>query len=329
MRILTLTPIVFLFLCLTLHPSAKAEVADRIVAVVNDDIITLSEVNEEGAPYFQALIKQVPTERLQGEMQRLRKEVLSHLIDQHLIEQQAAKLEIKISDEELNQAIAAMLAEGHASKEDLKKELESKGLTEAQYRNQFRGQMLQSRVISREIRSKVVITDEKINQYYKENYTAQPGDASSGYHILQIGFKWGDEYKQKTAAEARQAAENAKKELDGGKPFAEVATALSDLPSKVDGGDLGVFQPQELAPFMKEIILGLKPGETSGIIETPTGYQILKLVTAKDGDHSSGAPPLVEVKKEIEEKLYKQEGEQLFKKWISDLRTKAFIKENP
>ncbi|MDD5759012.1 MAG: SurA N-terminal domain-containing protein [Desulfobulbaceae bacterium] len=325
MRKITITAITLFFFSITLAPIARAEVADRIVAIVNDDIITLSEVNEEGAPYFQELIKRAPSEQLPAEMQKLRQEILSHLIDQRLIEQQAAKFEIKVSDEEINQTIDSMLAENHATKEDMKRDLASKGLSEAQYKKQLKNQILQSRLIGREVRSKVVITDEKINEYYKEHYTAKAG--ASGYHLLQIGFLWGDKYKQKSAAEARQAAENARKQLAAGENFAAVASALSDLPSKEDGGDIGVFEKQELAAHMKDAVLSLKPGETSDIIETPDSYQIIKLVSIQDGSELSG-PPMIEVKKEIETKLYQEEGEKLFKKWLSDLRGQAFIKQN-
>lgn len=304
---------------------AKAEVADRIVAVVNNEIITLSELNEEGKPYFQALIKQVPTEQLQHEMQKLRQEVLSHLIDQRLIEQQATKLEIKISDDEITQTIETMLSENHATKDELNKDLAAKGLTEEQYRKQLKSQILQSRLINHEVRSKVVITDEKINQYYKEKYVDQQG-ITSGYHLLQIGFLWDDQGKKKTVDEARIAAESAKKRLDAGENFGDVARSVSDLPSKEDGGDIGIFQENELAAYMKDAVLAMKPGETSGIIETPAGLQILKLLS-QSGDQSS-APPLMEVKKDIENQLYKQEGEQLFKKWITELRANAFIKQN-
>ncbi len=327
MRRLTLFVSAFLLFCIATHSPAKAEVADRIVAVVNDDVITLSELNEEGSGYFQALIKEVPTDKLQSEMQKMRQEVLSHLIDQRLIEQQAAKLEIIISEQEVDQTLNTMLAENHATKETLAKDLAAKGITVEQYRHQIRSKMLQARVINRDIRSRIVVNDEMVNQFYKENYANQAG-AGSGYHILQMGFLWGDKYKQKTAAEARQAAEAAKKELASGKSFAEVAHALSDLPSKEDGGDIGIFQAKELAPSMKSTVLAMKAGETSGIIETKNGFQIIKLLSTPDGGQPAGGTPSAEIKKEIEEKLYNQEGEELFKKWITDLRTKAFIKQN-
>ena len=328
---LTLSALV-VFLCLLSLTDVKAEVADRIVAVVNDDIITLSELNEEGSPYFQALIKQVPVEHQQSEMQKLKQEVLSHLIDQRLVEQQAAKLEIKVADEEINQTIDTMLTENRVTRDDFLKELASKGITETQYRQQMKGQILQSRLVNVEIRSKVVITEEKINQYYQENYGAGGAASSgSGYHILQIGFLWGEEYKQKSAAEAKLAAENARKQLDEGRSFKDVAIDLSDLPSKVDGGDIGVFQQNELAPFMKEAVLALKPGEISNVIETPNGYQLLKLISAPESspvDTKAKATPPPEVRKEIETKLFREESEKLFKKWITELRTTAFIKEN-
>lgn len=319
--------VALLFISFSFQSSiTKAEVADRIVGIVNDDIITLSDLNEEGEQYFQTLIKKAPAAILQSEMQKLRQDILSHLIDQRLIEQQAAKLEIKISDEEINQTIDTMLAENHVTKEDLKKDLTSKGLSEEQYRKQLKSQMLQARLINHEVRSKVVITDDKINQYYKDHYTSQPGKAS-GYHLLQIGFLWGDQYEKKSVNEAWAAAESAKKQLDAGENFGDVARSVSDLPSKEDGGDIGTFQENELAPYMKDAVLAMKPGDISDIIETPAGFQILKVLPAQDGDQGS-APPLMEVKKDIETQLYKQEGEQLFKKWITELRANAFIKQN-
>lgn len=320
-----------LLLCLTLQPDARAEVADRIVAVVNDDIITLSELNEEGAPYFQALIKKVPTEQQQAEMQKLRQEILSHLIDQRLIDQQAAKLEIQVSEADIDQTIETILTDNHVSREQYKKDLADKGLTEPQYREQLKRQMLQSRLISHEVRSKVVVTEEKINQYFQENYTAGPDSPDSpGYHLLQMGFLFGDAYKSKTADEAKQAAAEAKKQLDGGKDFAELAKEVSDLPSKEDGGDIGVFQQSELAPSMKDVVLALKTGEVSEIIETPTGYQLVKLVSAPEakGEAKAKVTPPPEIKKEIEAKLYQAEGEKLLKKWLSEVRSQAFIKEN-
>ena len=326
MRRLTLLATAFLLICISSHTHAQAEVVDRIVAVVNDDVITLSELNEEGSSYFQALIKQAPTDQLQTEMQKLRQEVLSHLIDQRLIEQQAAKLEIKISDEEVEQTIDTMLAENNATREDLKQDLASKGISDEQYRRQLKGQILQSRVVNRDIRSKIVVNDEMVNQFYKENYT-QAG-ATGGYHILQMGFLWGEKHKQKTAEAAKQAAEAAKKELDGGKDFTGVARAVSDLPSKEDGGDIGTFQANELAPAMKDTVLAMKAGETSDIIETPDGFMIIKLISTPNGVETTSATPPPEIKKEIAAKLYKQEGEQLFKKWITALRATAFIKQN-
>jgi len=317
-----------LVLCLlTFSLNATAEVADRIVAVVNDEVITLSELNEEGAPYFQELIKKAPADQLQGEMVKLRQEVLSHLIDLRLVEQEATKQDIKINDDEINQTIETMLSENHATKEDMHRDLASKGMNDETYKRQLKEQMLQSRLIGREIRSKVVITDERVNQYYKENYTTAQAAKVSGFHLLQMGFLWGAEYQKKSPAEAKQAAEQAKSQLQAGKTFAEVAADLSDLPSKEDGGDIGVFQTEELAAQMKEAVLALKPGATSDILEMASGYQIIKLVSQQEGDQVSG-PPLVEVKKEIEAKLYKEESEKHYKKWITDLRAKAFIKQN-
>ena len=315
-------------LTLTLGTLSKvqAEVVDRVIAVVNNDIITLSELNDEGKTYFQTIMKNVPGNQIGTELHKARKEILEFLIEQLILNQEAEKFNIVIKDEDVNRTIDQIIIENNITLEIFRKSLSARGTTEKKYRQKLRGQLIKSKLVNLEIGSKLIISDEKIQEYYDTFYTAQPG--KSGYHIFQIGISWVDgSRKPKSKEEALQQAEYVHKLLVDGQPFTEVARAYSDLPSIEDGGDIGVFAKEEMSQYMRETILAMHPGEISQIIETPNSYQILKLVSAQ----VDGAPmriPLTEVKNEITNVLFKQEMEKNYQSWIENLRKNAFIKEN-
>lgn len=314
-----------LLLSLLLPFQAHAEVVDRVVAVVNEDVITLSELNEEGKSYFQAIIKNVPSQQVESEMQRARQEVIKHLIEQLLITQRAKKFDIVISDEEVNQTIDSILERNNITIEQFHQELHAKGTNEKKYRKTLEQQLLKSRLLNLEVRSRIVITDEKIKEYYDSNYISKQKEP--GFHILQIGMTWGEGSKTKSREDAYKKAEYVRKLLVDGKNFAELAQTFSDLPSGADGGDIGIFKKEEMAPYMKEAVLPLHPGEFSQIIETPSGLQILKLLSSFEAGEANSVP-LEEVKDEISKILYKQEADRNYDKFLAELEAQAFIKQN-
>jgi peptidyl-prolyl cis-trans isomerase SurA len=312
-------------ICLFSFPSfTKAELVDRIVAIVGEDAITLSELNEEGHSYFQAIMQKVPTQELEMEMQKARQEILNQLIERLLIQQQADKFGISISPEDIDLTIDSILMENNISVADFKRDLENRGLTEEFYRKKVQSQMLRSRLINFLIRSKIVISEDKINDYYNSYYATKL--TTSGFHIAQMGFLWGEKFNSKTQAEALQKAEATRKLLLDGEDFSQLARDYSDLPSAEDGGDIGTFKKDELADYMHEAILTIKPGESTQIIETPIGYQILKLLAAQT---STATPPAIsDVQEEIKTILFKQEMEKGYGNWISEIREQTFIKQN-
>jgi len=110
-----------------------------------------------------------------------------------------------------------------------------------------------------------------------------------------------------------------------GSDFSELARKFSDLPSKAEGGDIGVFEEVEMASYMRGAVTSLNPGQVSDIIETPVGYQFFKLLSSKEGGIVTIAP-YSEVKEEIREKLYDQELRKEFEEWIEDIRSEAYIR---
>lgn len=301
-----------------------AEIIDRIVAIVNDDIITESDLNNEGKALFNRIMEEAPTWQIEPSLKKAREETLERLIDKLILQQRATQYGVSVSDEELEAAIKNIMANNNINKEDFTREIEKAGHTFAGYKETIRTQILQSKLVSIEVRSKIVITEEKINAYYNQHYVKK--SEGEGYHILQIGISWKSTDTPRTKTEAQSIAEEIRNKIVKGEQFKEVAKSFSDLPSAVDGGDIGVFPEGELAAYMRDVIVKMRPGEISPVVETPVGFQFFKLLSVKEGDLIM-QEPYDNVKEKIKEHLYEEELKTHYDKWVTELREEAYIKK--
>jgi len=317
----------FTALTVSISPLRADEMIDRVVAQVNDDIITLSELNEKGKPFFQAIMSQPQKTGIEEEIQRARVEVLDKLIEELLLQQEAADYGINIATSDIDQAINSILSQNKITMEQFRHELKRIGTNEESYRQNIKNQMLRSRLINSAIRSKILVTEQQVKDYYTQYYTAK-ADAPEGYHIMQIGLQWGGDKRLKNEAAADALAKKIMQELAAGNDFAAVAKKYSQLPSAEDGGDIGAFKENEMAPYMLQAVQAMHPGETSGIIKTPKNdLQILKLISLRKNGVTA-QPPMESVKNEIEDIIYKKEMKKEYEKWLSTLHSKAYIKKN-
>jgi len=322
---------VFFLLVLTfifLQPlPLSAEIIDRCVAVVNDDIITLSDVNEAGKPLFQRAAKQIPADQLGEALQQARKTVIEKLINKKLLLQEAKRYNMTVSDEEVGKALQSILKQNHTSMDQFRKEMVSMGLDEKQYREDLKDQILSSKLVNVAVRSKVIIPEEKIIDYYDMHYTEQVGDG--GFYILQIGCTWDGSKDgvalKKAKEEARKKAVRVRSLAVAGKDFKKLAHQYSDLPSSTDGGDIGVFREEEMADSMRKAVTKIKPGEISEIVETPSTYQIFKLLSSQEGQIITKVP-YESVKEEIRDILHQQELKTLYQDWLKELRGQSYIR---
>jgi peptidyl-prolyl cis-trans isomerase SurA len=310
------------FLILFIPSFLNAEIIDRVVAVVNDEIITLSEFNEESRDTLQRITDQAPPNELAGALQNARQEILSRMIDRKITVQKAEAMNISANDAEIDATLETILARNKATKEDLRKELAARGITEAAYRASLREQILFSKLVSYEVNSKIVITEEKAREYYDTRFMREL--PANGYYLLQIGLgvsssQAGKDEVQKKAVEIREAAIN-------GQSFRQLAAAYSDLPSAVDGGDIGVIKENEMAPDMLQAVAALEPGDISPVMETYSGFIFFKLLGA-NRDGTVTRAPFDSVKEEIFARLQNEEQEKMYSNWVKELREEAYIKE--
>jgi peptidyl-prolyl cis-trans isomerase SurA len=320
--------ILLLMLTLVLPGRCLAELVDRVVAVVNDDVITMSEVNEEGRSFFKKITEQAPAEELSAALRHAREEVLNGLIDKKLIAQEAVKQKVTVTDAELDAAFKQMIATNNMTPEQFRDQLNNAGMTEEAYRDNLKNQILQSKLLNYEVRSKIIITDDMILDYYDTRYTkhVEPG----GYYLLQMGFVWKKDSKDSdkviatSKVDAQKKAERVRALVESGQDFSTLAKKFSELPSATDGGNIGSFKKDEMADYMWAAISSLKPGQVSKVVETPDGFQFFKLLSNQEGGVVFQAP-YESVKEEIRKTLYEEKLKQEYEAWVKKIKESSYI----
>ncbi len=306
---------------------SHADVVDRIVAIVNDDVITLSEVNEEGKSLFQRVAEQAPPAELQTALSQVRQSVIEQLIEKKIMMQEAEKAHITVTDEEVDRALEMILSRNKTTMDQFRKQLASMGMTEQQYLKNLRSQVLSSKIVNYEVRSKLIIPESRIIDYYDAHYTERVGEGS--YYLLQVGITWipseetGDQGT--TQEEARKKAERIRSLALSGQEFRALARQYSDMPSAVDGGDIGVLNKDDMSAAMLDTISKTSPGEITPIIETSSEFQFFKVLSSQEGQIITKIP-YESVKDEIHDTLYQQEIEARFAEWLKEAKNRSYIK---
>ncbi|MDM8525504.1 SurA N-terminal domain-containing protein [Desulfococcaceae bacterium HSG8] len=313
------------FFCAVFFSIADAEepeLVDRIVAVVNDDIISLSELNEIFKPYAERVSSQeLPIEEEREMLFKVREEILGQLINQKLTDQETKRLGITVSDKEIDSAIERIKEANLYTDGDLREEILQKGTTMAEYRKHLKEQILRSRLVNFEVKSKIVITREEIASYYEAHKDEYRGDKK--YHLQHIMLKVSDVGDDSEKPEIQKKAGAIWEKLKQGEPFEKMAEKYSQAPSASDGGDLGTFKAEDLSPQLQKALKGLKAGEFTPVLDTgEMGYQIflVREIINSQAKSLEGAIP------DIEEKLFKEIVNEKFQSWLEELRQRSHIK---
>ncbi len=302
---------------LTALPSiATAEVIDGIAAIVNDEPITTYDVDKETS----LIVKE--TARKPGptlERTQLRTTALDQLIEKKLAEQKIKELDIKVSDEEVRQAIDDVKKQNNLTQEALVSALQAQGLTFDQYKAQLREQLERLRLMGQEVRSKIQVGEQEVREYYEANQKQYGDEMFQARHIY---FAITEKTPEADVKRIMAIAMSVLQEARNGKDFGELAKKYSDdqLTAK-EGGELGAFKKGEMLSEIEHTVEAMQPGDISDIVITPAGFHIIKL----EKKFAKNLKPFDEVKGEIEELLYRKKSEERFKQWAVDLRKGAAI----
>lgn len=307
-----------LFILASFPASALAKIMNGIAAVVNDQPITMHEVETESATVKKEAEKAGDTAAATPE--RVRETALNRLIDKTLIDQKIKELNIQVSEEEVRQSIEEIKKQNNLTQESLVSALTAQGLTFDQYRAQFREQLERLRLMSQEVRSKIQVSAREVREYYDAN--PKQFGAEDMFRARQIFFKLGKNPPAEEVKRVMSVASGVLNEARSGKDFVQLAKQYSDDPrAAADGGDLGAFKKGDLLPEIEDTVTRMQPGDISDLVISPAGLHIIKLEERYQG----AVKPLEDVKAQIEELLYKKKSDERFTQWLADLRKSAAV----
>jgi len=305
---------------LSLFPlSLRGEVIERIVALVNDEVITLTELEEMAKPVYDEVKRTSTPSEQELKLKKVRGEVLDRLVDSKLLGQEIKKRKMEISDRDVDAAIADILKSTNLSENDLKKVIAREGMTYSAYRQRVREELGKMRLVSREIKSKIVIEEETLRKAYQENLEKYTDPLE--VKIQQIFFRFPPNGSPEKAAAVRKEAQSILERARKGEDFAELAKKYSQAPEASEGGVLGYFKHKELMPELEEVGFKLKVGEVGDLIASPLGFHILRVLERKGGEPR----PFAEVQNKIRDEMIQVEAEKKYNEWMKDLKAKAYI----
>jgi len=297
----------------------RTEVVDRIIAFVNDEIITLHDLNEAFEPYQKKIddsYKGTDKDRVVAETKL---SLLNRMIDNLLIEQEAKKSAIAVQDDEVMSSIRDMLARKKMTMEALQQSLSREGTTFEAYKKDMRDSMVRMRLLRREVRSKITVSDEEIGEYYslhRDDYEGK--DAVRLKHILLLFPKNMDSNaKAKLQADAMDIL----KRLKAGDSFDQLAARFSQGPAASSGGDVGFVEKGAMLPEVEKAAFSLDKDSISNLIESPVGFHIIKVIDRR----GAGVKPIETVREEIKSKLEDEKLDKKFDSWVSELRAKSLV----
>lgn len=299
----------------------ELEVVDRIVAVVNNDIVTLYDLNRALAPYVKNIkALQYPPEKERQTLFKVRQDLLNQLIDSMLADQQIKRVRITVSEKEINNAIERFKESRQLTDEQLRLGLESQGLSMEDYRKEIKDQILRVKLVNREVKAKIVITKEDIKQYYESHREKYAGEKK--YYLWNMYIKVPPGSGSLEWNNARSKMEAMLARLKQGQSFISLVDELKRSPSEVQGVDLGFYSLADLAEQLRQVVQKMSSGDYSDLLETNFGYQIIYVQKIEE----SQAKTLETVEADIEQTLFKETVDNKYLQWLEELRAKSHIR---
>ncbi|MEJ2641437.1 MAG: peptidyl-prolyl cis-trans isomerase, partial [Desulfosarcinaceae bacterium] len=232
-------------------------------------------------------------------------------------DQEIKRLGLTISSAEVDSMLERIKEVNYLTDEELRAALKREGTTLAAYREELKKQLLRTKLVNIEVKSKIVVTDADIKAYYNAHQDLYAGEPE--YHLRNIVLAIPD---AEAAPAVRKRMEAVVAHLKAGLSFAEAARRYSESVLAEEGGDLGRISLSTLSKEIRDALRGLKPGEFSDIVVTDQGLQLFYV----EDLYPAAGRSLAEASAEIEDKLYKQIVDEKFNTWLENLRSQAHIK---
>ncbi len=312
-------------------PTATADpnggkVVEEIIARVNNEIITKSEYDkaltsaEEDAK--QECDNKCTPQQLQQMADDRKKSALRDLVDQSLLVQRGKDMSISVETDVIKQLDQIRIQNKLADMDALEKAVTSQGLNWEDFKNNIRNHLLTQKVIGQEVGSHITIADSDARKFYEEHKAEMVAPESVALAEIMVST---DGKKEAELADLKKKAETARKRVDDGEDFAEIAKRMSDGSTKEQGGYLGTYKRGELAKQIEDKVFAMKKKQLTEVMETKQGYLILEVLE----HYSEGQQPYEVVKDKIMNQLYEERMQPALKKYLETLREQSYVVIKP
>ena len=301
---------------------ARSEIIERIVAVVNDEIITLTDMEKFLARLKSAGLNDdllIPDDQTRKAVLGDRELLLQKMIEEKVIDSEVKKENLAVPIERVEQEIRSIAKRNNVSREELKAALQERGIGFSQYQDFIKTGLERQALIEKAVTSKIKISEDDVLAVYSSHHKDAANQAYE-YTLAHIYF-----LSQRGGAEgARARAEDVYKKLKDGSAFEKLASEYSEDPAFETGGILGVFKTGELNADLEKDIQSLNAGQYTAVVPTRGGYHVVKV----NKKHLITDPRTEKEREEIRADLYTKAYKKQFQSWLSQLRQEAFVRIN-
>lgn len=288
---------------LMLSASVQAEIVNRIVAVVGNQVITMSDLEKAYTKDELGILK--------SGSQISKREYLEKMIEKMLIDQEVKRQGITVSVLEVEQAIEKKRTQLGMSPDDFIQTLRRQGMTIDEYRDQVRENLVLGKLVSREVKSEINISDKEIELYYQKHQAEfKTPDKIHLYHLV-----------IRKADASRETIARIQKEFAQGASFTALAKKYSEGEEAEKGGDLGWVEMNALKPELAQMLMSVEINELSPVYEDEVGLHLFWI----QGREKGIQPGLDQVKAQIKQILEREQFDQQYELWLKRLKGKAYI----
>ncbi len=297
---------------------ARAEIIERVVAVVGNDIVLLSEVNARLRPYLKRVLSIKDPAARQQALERLQRREVRRLVDEKLILQEAIRRKIEVTEGEVNRAIQSVLRQNKITYKELEEALRSQGQSMEEYRTILRKQILRLKVINFAVRSRIAVSEDEARAFYESQKRRLGVQKKVRVRVIRLAVG-----SHNRAAVLERATKLAARLRTHPEEFEAKAKALSNHPSASKGGLLGFIDRGALPPVVERKVVSAqgKPPVLVGPVGSDEGIYLVQILGRKESE----ALPFSQVKDKVRQQVLMQRMQVRTAKWLEQLRKKTYI----
>jgi peptidyl-prolyl cis-trans isomerase SurA len=304
---------------------SKGTVVEEIVARVNNDAITLSDLQKADQSLHEEIAHDCQgcsPDRVEEVYKEKQKDLLRDLVDQALLTERAKDMGISVETDVIKRLDELRKQNNLASMEDMEKEVEKQGLGWEDLKTQIRNNLLTQEVIRREVGSHINIPSDEVKKYYDDH---QKDFVRPEQVVLAEIFLSTEGKSPEEMSSVEKKAEDLRNRVVKGEDFNEIAKHFSEGSTAKDGGNLGTFEHGQLSKQLEDIVFQMNKGQMTDVIQTKTGFEVLKV----EAHFEAGLQPQDKVENEIMNRIYGQKMQPTMREYLGQLREQSYVMVKP